>query len=606
MEKQKDFQDFISELKDVNDIVDIIGGYIHLEQKGQNHWANCPFHSESTPSFAVNPEEQFYHCFGCGKSGDVIKFVQEMESLDFISAVELLAKKSGLEMPKFSNNVDSDVKRKEKEKILLANKEAARFYNYQLNTEKGEIATNYLKKRKVDTKTMTKFGLGYSPGWNALPDYLIKKRNFNSNILLKAGLIASNGDKYYDIMAERLMFPIIDSLDNVIGFSARALDDEKFAKYRNTSQNPVFDKSKAIYGINFIKRLKQNQILKNIIIVEGQMDVLSLHAFDIKNVVACMGTAVTTKHVKILKRFSKNVVLSMDGDSAGTKAAFRSIDVLEKEGVQVSVASLPEGLDPDEYIKKYGKEKYLNLVENALNSNDYKLEALKSRYNLESNNEKIDFVQDMLHEIKKIKLNSKQDIYINKLAKIVNMNPAALKKDMDNIEISRQRRNKIHEEKESEDNYKPKHKNEEIENFIIASILHKKIYSNLEDIQNLNVISDKGKKIIEFIKKNPKYKIADLYTYINSFNEDEEESFKKYLGYLIGYDFKNINRKEDEENLKEYYNSCLSWLKQQTLYKEQKDLLEKLKTVKNTDEKTQILQELSDINKQINKIRGQN
>ena len=359
--------------------------------------------------------EQFYHCFGCGESGDVIKFIEKIESVDFMTAIKILADAAGMEVPQFVGDDNLKEKKEKKDAILKANKDAAIYYNKMLYTEKGKDALNYLYKRGLNKEVISKFGLGASVDWFDLITHL-KKLGHKEEVLIEAGL-AERGSKggLYDIMAERLMFPIINSFGEVVGFSARALKDGKFAKYRNTAQTLVFDKSRVVYAINLLKKLKQTEKFEEIILVEGQMDVIAMHLAGFKNSVACMGTALTKYHSKELKRFTDKVIVSFDGDAAGQKATLRSLEILEEEGLKVYVIALPEKLDPDEFIKKHGKAAYQKLLDEAMPLNDYKLKAIASEFDLEDNKQRTKFIDTALEEIKNLKSGYQREIYIKQL-----------------------------------------------------------------------------------------------------------------------------------------------------------------------------------------------
>ncbi|MDD4275860.1 MAG: DNA primase, partial [Clostridia bacterium] len=318
--------EWIAKLKSNNDIVSVISKYVPLNKRGKQFWGNCPFHHEKTPSFAVSDYDQFYHCFGCGVGGDVIKFVEEIEAVDFMDAVKILAKNANMQLPEFKGDPELAKLKKQKEEIYVACKATADYYQLNLHTEKGINVLNYLKKRSITDESIEKFKLGVSLGWNELPNYLTNK-GFSLKVLKDAGIIAVNEQgNYYDALANRLIFPIVNSYGDVTGFTGRTLEaNPKFAKYKNTSQTLIFDKSKTLYGINLVKLAGQKKHINEIIVVEGQMDVIGLHQAGFDTTVAASGTAFTVFHAKEIKRFTNSVIVCFDGDSAGQKATLRSL-----------------------------------------------------------------------------------------------------------------------------------------------------------------------------------------------------------------------------------------------------------------------------------------
>ncbi|MGD9901366.1 MAG: DNA primase [Spirochaetales bacterium] len=581
--------DFKEKLKFNNDIVSVIGKYVTLQQKGKSYWGCCPFHNEKTPSFAVNATEQYYHCFGCGESGDVIKFVEKIENTDFMSAVKILADNAGMEIPDFLGDESIKKNKEKKDLIYKANKDAAIYYNKMLFTEKGKFALNYLFKRGVNKETIMKFGLGASIDWTSLVTYL-KKLGHKEQTLLEAGLVAKGNNGYYDIMAERLMFPIIDSYNNVIGFSGRALKDGKFAKYRNTEQTLVFDKGKVLYGINLLKKLKQKEGLNEIILVEGQMDAIAVHNAGFGNAVASMGTALTKYHAKEFKRFVDKVVVSFDGDAAGQKATFRSLDILQEEDLNVYVIALPENLDPDEYIKKYGKEAYAKLVKEAVPLNDYKIEAISKKFDLTDNREIIKFIETALEEVAKLKKISEREIYLKMIADKTKVDVNTLQKDLDyklkNID-------KPVEENRPSDNV-VKDANYLASEFILASVLHKKDYAKLPEIvlfENDNHIK-LHKFLDEAINDGKEYKIGNLFTI---FSVDETPAIKE----IIDYNFTG-------ENPEKYFNECVKNLQLDYLFRKQKQLITEFEKETDAEKKNKIMQDYQKITKEIKnkKVEG--
>lgn len=425
-----EFQDFMSTLKQKLNIVDIASEYFSLEKRGGNYWACCPFHHEKTPSFSVNEPDQFYHCFGCGESGDVIKLVQQMENIDFMDAVKMLAEKVNLTVP--HTNSDSlktvEAKRK-KDAILNILRDCAHFYLDNLNSGKADAHIDYILKRKIPSKTVRQFGLGASLNFNDLPIYLLKK-GYSKEDIIDSGAVNSVDDRLVDAQGGRLIYPIINALDEVVAFGGRVLKKTDFAKYKNTRETIVFNKSKTLYNINLLKKLKKTEAIKEVIIVEGYMDTISLYQAGFKNVVASMGTSLTQDQARLLKRYTENVLISYDGDSAGQKANMRGLEILKSEGLNVKVVPLPEGLDPDDVIKERGADGYKKCLDAAMPLIDYKLAMLEKSYDLDRTEDKRKFVGEAVKIIKTAESASEQEDLLKRIRDKTGITYESLKRDL--------------------------------------------------------------------------------------------------------------------------------------------------------------------------------
>lgn len=385
-----DWLQFIQQVKNNNDIVSVIGSYIDLSPRGQNFWARCPFHGENAPSFSVS-RKGFYKCFGCGESGDVINFVQKFESCTFYEAVEILAKRANMTMPETSNSAKDQQlvqKKKDRDTYRTILTETARFYYRCYHSNVGAKARQYMTNRGFELATVKKFGIGYSPDMYTLVDHL-QKLGYTTDQCVKAGVLSkSSNGKHYDAMCGRLIVPIIDISGKVIAFGGRALDDKtsQYGKYKNTTETSVFVKTNNLYAINIAKQSKQEANLPYIIMVEGYMDVIAMYQAGFPQCVASMGTSLTIGQAKLISRLVSKVYICYDGDSAGQKATLRGLDILATEGLEVYVMSIPQSLDPDEYISKYGKEAFSQLIDNALPLIDYKLSIFASQYDISNSN----------------------------------------------------------------------------------------------------------------------------------------------------------------------------------------------------------------------------
>lgn len=383
--------DFIQQIRDNNDIESVIGSYIELKRRGKNLVGLCPFHNEKTPSFTVYPDTASYYCFGCGAGGEVINFIRNIENLDFIDSVKLLADRAGLKIPETDSYDDAIAKLRRR--VYEANREAARFYHETLFTEKGKQQLDYLLGRGVTPKMIKHFGLGAAPDdWHSLADHL-KEKGFNRDELVAANLLRSsekNGKRYYyDAFRAKVMYPVIDIRGNVVAFGGRVLDDSK-PKYINTSDTLVYKKSNELFALNFAK----NGNNRKLILCEGYMDVIALHQAGYENAVAGLGTALTPEQVGLISRYADEVALCYDSDEAGQKAVRAAMALFSKTGVKVKVIRLEGGKDPDEIIKKHGKERFDRLLDKADNDTEYKLSKLREKYIVETDDGKLNFLRE--------------------------------------------------------------------------------------------------------------------------------------------------------------------------------------------------------------------
>ncbi len=415
-------EDFISELKSRNDIGEIIGDYVNLQRKGKNLMGLCPFHAERTPSFCIYPSNGSFYCFGCGAGGDVITFLRLMEHYDYIEAVKFLSERSGMNL-----EISEEDNALHNKKLLMykINRDAAKFYFKSLFNPIGKKALEYLQKREIKNSTIKHFGLGYSPpSGYALVDYL-KKIGYNSEDIILADLaFKSHSGRDVDRFRNRLMFPIIDVRGNVIAFGARTMGND-VPKYINTSDTLIFKKSSNLFALNFAKKSGKN----NLILTEGYMDVISLHQAGFTNAVAGLGTALTVNQVKLLARNADEVLVSYDADEPGQKAAAKAIEMLKNDGLNVKVLTIPKAKDPDEYIRsqgKYGAVKFKNLIENSKNEIEYKLSKLKSKYNLEDPEDKINYLTEASKILAECNNSIEREIYAIKLSAEAEINKSSV------------------------------------------------------------------------------------------------------------------------------------------------------------------------------------
>ena len=423
---------FIEELKGRNDIVDVISGYVpSLNKKGSKYWGNCPFHHEKTPSFTVDREQGFYKCFGCGKGGDVITFMMEAESLSFMDAVKLLAERAHLEMPKFVSKDAGDF-REIKDRLTALTRDAARIYHANLKKPCAAAAVEYIEKRGIAPASVTKFGLGYSNGYTEIITEL-QKLGYKREEMLKAGVIQEREGKFFDAMANRLVFPIIDAFGKVIAFGGRVLGKTDFAKYKNTDNTVLFVKNKNLYGLNLIKKLRLKTKVTDLIMVEGYMDTLALVQAGVENVVASMGTSLTEEQAKLARRYVEEVYICYDGDSAGQNATLRGLDILKRHGIKVRVISLPNGEDPDELIKRAGVTEFMKYKDAAKELTEYKLTRLKEKYDFATPYGRATYAAEAAKIIAELPSEMEREIYEDYVANASGINKNVVKAEIRRI-----------------------------------------------------------------------------------------------------------------------------------------------------------------------------
>jgi len=517
-------EDKISEIIEKNDIVDVISEYMTLKRSGTNYSALCPFHSEKTPSFSVSASKQIFNCFGCGVGGNVITFIQRIEKVEFVEAVKLLAERAGVQLEE-----DKDPRQLERARLHKAlykvNIEAARFFYSNLNKDKK--AMEYLVRRGLGEAVIKKFGLGFAPDkWHELMDFL-KKKGFSSELLYKAGLIVRNrdGERYYDKFRNRIMFPIIDLKGNIIAFGGRVTDDSK-PKYLNSPDTPVFNKGYNIYGLNFVKKV---QNLENIIVVEGYMDAIALHQFGVDNAVASLGTAFTENQAKLLKRFSNEIIISYDSDTAGQTATMKGLSILEKAGCVVKVLSLPSGKDPDEYIRKEGTEAFRDRIRKSVSLIEYKLENIKKGLDINNIQDRIKFTKGFSEVMKDVESNVEVDAYIKKYSGIMQVNEAALYAELNRLRSGNKNGNNKHNilDKSKIDNELKKGEiTAEIYLLNICIYYFKKAENIFEFIEPADFSDELHIRIAEVIKRSVKGKRPLTAGEIIGFFEKDEEKSK--------------------------------------------------------------------------------
>lgn len=543
--------EWLDELKARCDIADVVGRYVPLKKNGRELAGCCPFHHEKTPSFFVYPESQSYHCFGCKESGDAIKFISKYENVGFVEAVQRLANLANMPLPELKDVDQNKIaqKKKERDVILAALREAGLYYHKNLYTShpQAQVAVRYIKKRQISPEFVRKFGLGCSVDYESMLKFM-RGKGYKDDILRKAGLLSEANGRIFDAFGKRLTFPIIDKDGAVIGFSARLLEDKELAKYKNTAASYIFNKSEVIFGINLLKKerdlARQNNReydgLKEIIIVEGQIDVISMHQFGFNNAVACLGTAITPMHARKLKQFSENIILLLDGDGAGKKATLRSIDVLRSGALNVRVATLPDGKDPDEVLKAYGADKMREIVAAAIDGIEYKIKAVADNFNLNDRMQKAKFVHEALVVINAIENKSEQDIYLELIKKYSGTPLDVLREDLANLpatEVPFWEREVDFAEPKPEQKEVKKNGFDRADIYIIASLLYNKDYcarfdAEIADLMFLDAgLNEALGYILDTIKQGNRPSIGGLYSFM------EVDNSTPLLKEAVNYEF---------------------------------------------------------------------
>lgn len=557
--------DIIEEIISRNDIVDVISQYVTLKRSGRNFLGLCPFHKEKTPSFSVSPDKQIFHCFGCGVGGNVVHFVSKIENLNFKESLEMLADKAGMALP--TSNVEVDSKKQQlKEKVYKINEEVANFYHETLYMPIAKPAQEYVKKRKLDNRTLKNFKIGYAPNGNNLYKFL-KEKGFEEEEILASTLVKKYNNGYVDTFRNRLMFPIMDIKNRVIAFGGRVLDSS-LPKYINSPDTVVYNKGRNLYGLNVAKNAKTD----NVIMVEGYMDCISLHQRGIPNAVASLGTALTEAQGRLLRKYFEKVVISYDSDGAGQAATLRGLEILKNIGCDVRILQMEGAKDPDEYVIKYGSGRFGLLVENAISLVEFKAKMLKKKFNLENVNDKIKFLKEIAKLLQGIDSKIEQEIYIDKISKEHNISKEALY-----AEINKQSGNNIGSKiLEKNKTYITKPVNTSVpavlqkrENAIIALLINgdKKVYEQIKQrISPEDMKLEVNKKIVEIVYKEYEKTENTVNNIIELFNEDQEV-INKLTEIMADENEAQVDEKTLENVINVYEKEKLTVLKAEIIQK---------------------------------------
>lgn len=573
--------EFLDRVRAKNDIVDVVSKYVTLTRRGLNFWACCPFHNEKTPSFSVKQDGQFFKCFGCGESGNVFTFIMKMENVDFPTSVEILAKNAGLELPTDTENEEMKKRKHERDRVYAVLKATTEFYHKNLLENPESEQAKYLKERGLSREMIEKFQIGASLNFDSLPEHL-RKLGFTAKEMMSAGVVGTGDDnRIYDFYGKRLIFPIFNSFGDVVAYSGRSVTPSpEHTKYKNTPQTIVFNKSEILFGYNFARDLKKEHMLDTLVIVEGHIDVIACHQVGITNTIGCMGTALTTLHAKKIKQLVDNVILCLDGDNAGNMATYKAIDVLKQVGLNVRVVRLVGAKDPDEFIKKFGKDNFLEVLTNSIDCVDFILTDSAKKYNLENNSEKNQYIQEALNYISKFSTPAEQEIYLKEVQKLVKIPIDALRKSMQKSEVK--------ETCETIENLSDTPSNNyilESKIMLLASILYKKI-ENFENFSGLFGSNDELSELYKFLvqKKNANEDVT-----VSSLFDNFDISKNSLIDRVINYVFPETD----------VYNQLLSdtikRVNQLKIDDELKELKAKLSNVKSNEELTETLKRMQEL-----------
>lgn len=566
MERYND--EILDEIRSRNDIVSTISQYMTLKRKGRNYFGLCPFHNEKSPSFSVSPDKQIFHCFGCGVGGDVINFVKKIENIGFLDSVRLLAEKSGIQLP-------NDISKAEEENIKLKNRIykinelAAKFYHENLYKPTSKIAQDYIKKRKLNNATLKSFLMGYaSNSSNELLRYL-KEQGFTEEELLASCLIGKSDRGYYDKFRNRLMIPIRDERGRFIAFGGRVLDDSK-PKYINSPENIVYSKGRNLFGLNVAGEGVHGP-LKRLLIVEGYMDAISLYQRGITNVVASLGTALTDSQGRLLRRNTEQVILGYDADGAGQQAIIRGMEILKSMDIDIRILQISGAKDPDEYVLKFGPEKMVKAMDEAISAIEFKIKVLRANLDLNNVNDKVKFLTEIAKILSNVDNNIEREVYIDRISKVYEISKNAIVSEVDKL-LYRSLAGVTKFEKSNivlKDTQEAKidvatRKREGMVVYLLVDYT-KAAFDKIKNVVNLDLIkSEKNKKIIGILYE--RIDLNNLPENIISLFEDEDDI--NYVSGILSYDFEisDVN-KAIEDIEKVYYKEKLISLRNELILK---------------------------------------
>ena len=591
-------EEIIEEVRQNNDVVDIISQYVHLTRKGRNYFGLCPFHNEKSPSFSVSPDRQIFHCFGCGVGGNVYTFLMKIEGITFKEALESLAERANIQLPKLENSADS-AKEELKAKVYKVNEFTAEFYHQNLYKPNAKMAQEYVKKRKLNQETLEAYKIGFSGKFDELYKAL-KQQGFGEKEILESGLVNKNDNgTYIDRYRNRLMFPICDARGKVIAFGGRVLDDSK-PKYINSPENIVYSKGRHLFGLNVAKKYSSKKLL----IVEGYMDVISLHQRGIENVVGALGTALTEQQGWLLRKSTEQVILGFDADGAGQTAVARSMEILQNMGCDMRVLQIEGAKDPDEFIVKFGEGRFKLAMENAISLVEFKVKNLRKDINLENAADKIKFLNEIAKILAKVENTIEREIYIEKIAKGYNISKEAIFAEVNKLIYSNSKGIQTLQEQNKPIRKVEQNKEEKIsvnenlikrENTIIALLIDanknvfEKIKQNIkpEDFKD-SINREIAQKLYEELEKQD----SNINKLIDTFDEETQNHITMVMA--TDYEIENVEKAVDD---------ILQKYKREKLDDRKQEILKQLETEQDTEIKQQLGKELNSIIIELAKIK---
>ena len=581
--------ELIEEVRNIIDIVDVISQYVVLKRSGRNFSGLCPFHGEKSPSFFVLPDRQFFHCFGCGVGGDVIQFVRKIENLDFLPTLELLANRAGITLPVAEGDQDN-TRIRLKEKVYEINKLTAEYYHENLYKPTSKLAQEYVKKRKMDNKTLKTFTIGFSGNYDDLYKHL-KAKGFKNEEIVASGLVnqSANG-KFYDRYKQRLMIPIKDVQDRVIAFGGRVLDDSK-PKYINSPENIVYSKRRELFGLNVAKKSGKDKI----VIVEGYMDAISLYQRGITNVVASLGTALTEQQGRLLRKYASQIIIGYDSDGAGQAATIRGMEILQNLGCDIRILQLDgEAKDPDEYIIKYGSGRLQKRIDEAISLVEFKVRLLKNSMTIETASDKIKFLNEIIKVLSKVENTVEKEVYIDKISKEYGISKEAIYAQSNKVAYANNQSSKNLQKSIPVRKVEAKKENDKIadaiikrENMLLSLLLNnsKQTYEAVKEaITPEDFKYEKNKKIAKVLyeeleKGNSNNNVLNLF---------EEEELINHVTYIMAYDFEITDQKKAIDDMLYLY-------EKEKVIEEKNNILRQLESIHDREQAKELETRLNEL-----------
>ena len=586
--------EILSEVKESSDIVEVISQYVHLKRSGRNYFGLCPFHNEKSPSFSVSPDKQIFHCFGCGVGGNVINFISKIEGIGFKEAVENLAERANITLPTTFNNKENE-KELLKSKVFKVNNFACEYYHKRLYEPRSKIGQEYVKQRKLTKETLEVYNLGFSGNFDELYQVL-RKEGFQDEEILESGLVNKNENgKYIDRYRNRFIIPILDERNRVIAFGGRVLDDSK-PKYINSPENVVYSKGKHLFGLNVAKKYDHKQLL----IVEGYMDAISLHQRGITNVVASLGTALTTNQGWLLRKNAEKIILGFDSDGAGQTAIIRAMEVMQNMGCDMRVLQMSGAKDPDEYVIKYGSARFLKLMNEAISLIEFKVKTLKQSLDLNVAGDKVKFLNEIAKLISKIDNSIEQEIYIEKISKGYNISKEAIFGQVNKLQYANKSKEKTLEKAKV---VVPKQKEDT------------KISDDIIKRENIIIgILINNPEEYEFVKQNINFEdfqyemnktiIAKIYEELDKENSNissvldriEDDNLRNHLTEIMTEDYGIVDNKKAIQDIMKKY-------KREKLEKRRDELVKETSIEQDSSKKKKFEEELNNIILELIKLK---